>query len=160
MERARRSYTFSRQEYFNIKTQAKLAESDYVLIINIFNHEGDKVMDQNIELMVPPVLLSFLRSDARITIESASIQNRDILFTLKTDHTALFINLSTSIQGDFSDNAFSMSCGTEKLVKFVFSRCCNLQIDLDSFLISLRVEHIAMYLPKGNDSIDSQNNIS
>eukprot|EP01083_Nonionella_stella_P294099 1000023_1 len=143
-------------EYFNITTQTKMAESDYILSIGILNDEGRKVMNQNIALMAPPVLLSFLRSDARITIESASIQNRDILLTLKTDHTALFINLSTSVEGDFSDNAFSMSSDTKKIVKFAFSRCCNLQIDLNSFLASLRVEHVAMYLPKENYDLGSQ----
>jgi len=102
-------------EYFTIVVDD--AADSYVLELAVSDLNEVESMGQNIVLMVPPKRLAFLSVDAQIVIESANICDDGIEVTLKTDETVLYVVMTTTSQGRFTDNAFSMTQQTRKVRK-------------------------------------------
>ncbi len=108
-------YFPSFSEYFTIVVDD--AADSYVLELAVSGLNEEESMGQNIVLMVPPKRLAFLSVDAQIVIESAHISDDGIEVTLKTDETVLYVVMTTTSQGRFTDNAFSMTQQTRKVRK-------------------------------------------
>ena len=65
--------------------------------------------------------------------------------TLSTTATALYVVLTTTAAGRFSDNAFLLEAGTPRVIEFVSWKASSGLVDaaeLDLLKRSLRVEHL------------------
>ncbi len=162
-------------EYFSIGINNFLLDS-IVLEITVFEADSPQVlMGQNVVLWKEPKDLTNLALDPGISILSiTSKENRDFDIVLHTEDTALYVGLTSTFQGRFDDNWFSMKAGSTKVSRILIPNfvsnpyyfnqnleCCDHSQSIrfipfssgfdpfntsSSFIASLRIEHIGMAL--------------
>ena len=88
-----------------------------VVVIHIFGDSNDRVvMGQNVVLWRLPKDLNGLEKDPKLKILTITpLPDGAIEIALKTEATVLYICLTSTIQGRFNDNLFSMPAGATKV---------------------------------------------
>jgi len=109
--------------------------SDGILTLKVEDRSGN-VISNNVLALTPPKNMKL--SPAKVTAE---ISDAGIV-TLKSDKVALYVTLTTSAQGRFSENAFLMDVSEKKVVFMSFSE----NLDVQTLRSTLRVEHLQQNL--------------
>ena len=90
---------------------------DCVLSISLTDTSGT-VADAHVDLLAVPAAMTLPRAVVTATVAAAPAADGSIKVTLKTTEPALFVVLTTTQQGVWSDNAFAMlDAGTERRVR-------------------------------------------
>jgi len=100
-----------------------------------------KVLNSNFIPMVEPKNMKLPKAAVSFKVATAANPDGSVDITVTTDKVAVYVTLTTLAQGRFSDNAFVMTPGAQKIqflpIKgFVMSELTS----------SLRVEHTAAYM--------------
>lgn len=91
---------------------------------------------------VQPKNMLLPKADVTFAIGSAVNSDGSVDVTVVTDKVAVYVTLTTTAQGRFSENAFVMVPGTKKLSFIPLPT----GFDLDELAKTTRVEHAASYM--------------
>eukprot|EP01052_Picozoa_sp_SAG31_P017596 SAG31_NODE_1211_length_9376_cov_2.931767_9_plen_257_part_00 len=117
-------------------------------MLNVIVHDnpgGTPVSRSVLPLTKPSNLRLNAATNVSYEVETTSPGSSSVSINLYSNATAIYVWLSTQEQGRFSDNAFILMPGDRKTIKFMsFLKTGTSSSALKS---SLRVEHLAMYMP-------------
>jgi len=109
--------------------------SDGILTLKV-EDRSENVISNNVLALTPPKNMKLPPAKVTAEISDAGI------VTLKSDKVALYVTLTTSAQGRFSENAFLMDVSEKKVVFMSFSE----NLDVQTLRSTLRVEHLQQNL--------------
>jgi hypothetical protein len=124
---------------------------DCVLNVTVFADSNDDdssgtVVSENILPLALPSALRLPDTNVSYTVSDVVTDGRAkaVQVSLTSTSTAVYVWLSTLEQGRFSDNAFFLVPGVQKIVEFLpFDKASTSAAALKA---SLRVEHLKMYM--------------
>jgi hypothetical protein len=118
--------------------------SDCVLDILLQDEKG-AVADAHVDLLTVPANMSLPCAAVTSSVAKAPQLDGSVDVTLSTNATALLVTLTTTEQGVWSDNAFALYPGSERVLKLRPIAGAT-PIDTKALSKALRVEHAGMYL--------------
>jgi beta-mannosidase len=117
--------------------------ADCMLNVTVASSQS-AVMSRSILPLTKPSNLHLPAAHVTYTVNAAAAGSSSVSVALTTSATALYVWLSTTEQGRFSDNALVLLPDKETVVEFLsFVKTGTSSVDLEA---SLRVEHLAMYM--------------
>jgi hypothetical protein len=111
------------------------------LIHAVVKDTSGAVVNNNYIPFTEPKNMKLPKAGVKFTVASSANADGSVDITVTTDKVALYVTFTTLAQGRFSDNAFVMLPGTQK-IQFLPIK----GFEMADLTGSLRVEHAAVYM--------------
>eukprot|EP00055_Hartaetosiga_balthica_P010760 m.47003 g.47003 ORF g.47003 m.47003 type:complete len:1028 (-) comp7303_c0_seq1:128-3211(-) len=127
-------------EWFNVDLSS-LDFNNTVLRITTTSSAGS-VMSTNIQALAIPANMALQKANVQFSVSETANADGSINIVVSTDHTAMYVTLTTLAHGRFSDNAVLLAFQEQRTISFIPFEKTTPQV----LAQSLRVEHVASYL--------------
>lgn len=132
-------------ERFELPDTDELSRSDVILIRVQDESNGKVLMKDNAFLKDVPSSISGLTNQNVTITTSVSSNGRGATVSVTSDSLALYVTLTTTAQGRFSENALHLRPNTNFEIHFDPPRKSP-AVDIQELERTLRVEHLGMYM--------------
>eukprot|EP00045_Choanoeca_perplexa_P014478 m.170416 g.170416 ORF g.170416 m.170416 type:complete len:997 (-) comp16688_c0_seq4:1727-4717(-) len=116
---------------------SRINASQQILLAQAYNESG-LVVCHNVIPLLPPTNLSVPTTEVTATLSSKANPDGSVDIAVKSNQVAMYVVLTTTAQGRFSDNAFLLFPGT-KVIQFIPF----LGFNFTTLERTLRLEHLA-----------------
>lgn len=121
-----------------------LRDAEVAIVRVTDKRDGRVLMKESAYLWQVPHNLSGLLLQTRIGLKILESSPHRVLMQLQTNRLALYVVLSSAVDGRFTDNSFHLSPLLPKTVEFKAVQP-NDPVDVEHFLGSMRIEHLGTY---------------
>ena len=128
--------------------------SNCVLSCLVLNQAG-VIVSNNVNTLVPPKLVTGLkRAEIAFEIGDSNPLTGVVPITVRSSVTALWVVLSTLVEGRFSDGAFMLHANQSRSIDFLPWGDLSGEVVVAELKKSLRVESLSSYLPIAGPTFD------